>query len=99
MTTTTLPALTGTPKQIAWAEKIRPAKIAEIEANIADLRAYLTKTGIFGVSDPAQRAEIEAGIAEREALITKTSAAWWIDRRDTGFAGSRLMPRLDGRAD
>ena len=65
--------LTGSEKQIQWANDIRseimaPARVAEVEALIA---TYATK-------QPA------ASVAVRKALdivTAETSASWWIDQR------------------
>lgn len=61
-----LPALTGTPKQIAWAERIRRGAIDEIRDRIGS-HGDLTE----------QAMTIYTSIAARQ-----TEAAWWIDQRD-----------------
>ena len=65
--------LTGTEKQITWAEDIRmqilaPARIAEIEQMIA---TYATR----------QPKAAEAVRKALETVTAETSAAWWIDQR------------------
>lgn len=62
-----LPALEGTPKQIAWAESIRVKAIADAEAAIAAT---------------ATTAERKAQVAPLLAQLKgENSAAWWIDNR------------------
>lgn len=69
----TTPELTGTPKQVAWAEKIR----SEIVADLQDLEAFVKNTppGYKGFD-----------VAVALAIIAETkanpSAKWWIDNRD-----------------
>jgi len=65
-----LVALAGTSKQIAWAESIRAAALAEIGAMEGRLER---------IPDPAQRPRVAAAIA---AVRGQASAAWWIDRRE-----------------
>jgi len=67
-----LPALAGTPKQVAWAECIR-AELVQV------VRACLN-------SAPA-RADVDSGACLGklcEAVIRETEAAWWIDSRNVG---------------
>ena len=66
-----LPALTGSEKQIAWAETVRQQMIASIDEYIyRDGSAFL-------------RRENEAQLREAaEQIKQRTSARWWIDHRD-----------------
>ncbi len=67
-----LPELTGTPKQIAWAESIRAAKIAELD-------------GLLGPADGEQdelHRELQAII---DAVKNQKSAVYWIDNRTKDF--------------
>lgn len=64
-----LPALTGSPKQIAWAETIRAEKIAQLNALAARLA---------GGSNEGKVAMARTIIADR---IARTSAKYWIDNR------------------
>lgn len=61
----TLPTLTGTEKQIAWA--------AEIRAAIID-----TYTKIVAQRTPAQVVQMQPVY---DYMVTQTAAGWWIDRR------------------
>jgi hypothetical protein len=76
-----LPALTGSPKQIAWAETIRATALAAIEREEAQMLAGL----------PALTPEIREEVCDALALIAseprgQSEARWWIDRREPGFA-------------
>lgn len=71
-------ALTGSEKQIAWAEKIRSEKLAEMRTFIDSFLVAGRKAGHSDAtltSAPAYVA-ISAALAKIEA---QTSAAWWID--------------------
>lgn len=67
-----LPALTGSDKQVAWAESIRAAKLAEL----AQLRSLVETNA---AKNPALAEQMLAAI---DSAATQTTAAWWIDRRD-----------------
>lgn len=75
-----LPALVGSPKQIAWAEKIRAAAIAVLIAKRETERRI--KDAPFRGA-PAER--YDAAIAELDERIERAagevSAKWWIDHR------------------
>ncbi len=66
-----LPALTGSEKQIAWAESIRAEKQAELE-RLVEQAAKSSPT-------PEQRQQFNDAIA---AVLAETAASWWIDNRD-----------------
>ena len=71
-------ALTGTDKQIAWAEKIRSKMLAEMRAFID---TFLVRGRKAGHSDEELTAapayvQIMAALAKIEA---QSSAAWWIN--------------------
>jgi excisionase family DNA binding protein len=68
-TATTLPALTGTPAQIAKATDVRDAAIADL----ASLRNHLL----------ASRGQEQANALDA-AIAARTSASWWIARRAFG---------------
>ena len=76
-----LPALEGTPKQIAWAECIRYEALAS-DYNRADLVDFL----LAGRDVPGTQEQMQDLVrrvrAARTRLDTEMSAAWWIDRRD-----------------
>ena len=85
MTTTTLPTLTGSDKQIAWASQIRDTALASLAAYEAECRAdlalFVAKRGPVG--DHVDCAEAcFAKVAEARARISAaTSAAAIIDQR------------------
>lgn len=66
-----LPELTGTPKQVNWAEDIRGDMLAAVAMEGA-LRAYKTK------NIDKSFAQVEMVVRH---LMTHTTARWWIDSR------------------
>lgn len=85
-----LPALTGSPKQVAWAETVRQALLARLDAACADAVGQARELEAEG------RMQFPAGAADRVALaalvlqgeaVLQTAASWWIDRRDCLLAG------------
>lgn len=87
-----LPALTGTPKQIAWAEAIRAKALASPSNQVPRCTtdsgtgklAAKAATGELGLDELVARNEqaLEVAAAARRELEMQTSARWWIDRRD-----------------
>ena len=75
-----LPELTGTPKQIAWAESIRAAKIAELDGIMKPDAANGEYPEIY-----AQCMDII------NAVKNQTSASYWIDNRTKVFNGRWLQ--------
>ena len=77
-----LPALVGSPKQVAWAEQIRrkaldnAAKVRKIEP--AALAAATKPETIALGTEYVQVYEATMG-----KLRTETSSKWWIDNKDT----------------
>lgn len=67
-----LPPLVGSPKQIAWADKIRAKVIGKIEIRYPMERNR--KEERWPLVDCVTR-------AEAEMILRQTAAAWWIDRR------------------
>ena len=81
--------LTGSEKQIQWAEDIRsktlaPARVAEVETMIAT----------YAAKQPAAAAAVRKAL---DIVTAEASAAWWIDNRDqtlkllVGRIGKSLM--------
>lgn len=64
-----LPALTGSEKQIAWAETIRKQKISTLEEALTHR----------GISHSLDKDRFHASVA---AIKNNSSARWWIDNRD-----------------
>lgn len=73
-----LPALTGSPKQITWAESIRKRQLAEVK-DIQDT---------YETHGNADNARVVA--AAHKALSAVDSAKWWIDTRS--FGSATLIP-------
>lgn len=61
-----LPPLTGTPRQIEWAENIRERLLRGLDRQIRT------------APTPARSASFES---TRAWLLTRTAASWWIDNR------------------
>jgi len=78
---TTLPALSGSDKQVEWAERIRAEKIAEIRANEARLGEWMGPL-------PDQ----ERGLP---VLLAQADAGWWINHRRAD--GARLAETVGKR--
>ena len=79
--TTALPMITGSDKQVAWANDIREKRITELDEMIANAIA----TG-YGNPQGKSADEIEAqGEKYREILLSRTDAGFWINSRDYGL--------------
>lgn len=74
---TDLPALTGSDKQIAWAESIRAGIISAIDTLIAQ------GTANRAAMSAEHLAAFEASCGDAAQIKAHTSAAWWIDHRST----------------
>ena len=85
-----LPALTGTPKQIAWAMTLRHKALANAEMHLD----YLRESGQLKGSRVGKDTELFEAQKERvlEPLKARTDAAWWIDRRHE--PGASLLESL-----
>jgi hypothetical protein len=72
-----LPELTGTEKQVAWANTLRQQLIERFEAKIKEgFTPSVTKR--HGITEEKLRATLQ------NILQTKTEAKWYIDNRDIG---------------
>ncbi len=72
-----LPELTGTDKQVAWANTLRQQLIEKFEAKIKEgFTPSVTKR--HGITEEKLRATLQ------NILSTKTDAKWYIDNRDIG---------------
>lgn len=80
-----LPALSGTPKQVAWAEEIRE-KILQRDG--AEIERLMQAPGRPDLT-PAQREQVaaihEAVRAWWDAIQQQPTARWWIDHRDAAW--------------
>jgi len=72
-----LPALTGSPKQIVWAEQIRQTALPRIAEALAQARSRI-KAGLN--AEQATRADRYLEIIE--GMGGNASAVWWIDHRN-----------------
>ena len=79
------PTLTGTEKQVAWAQTIRAEVLSHLPALRQRLEAFTE----------AQRTETETCIT---ALIARTDAGWWIEHR-TAYAGLGLTGLIEAVKD
>ena len=77
-----LPALTGSEKQIAWAETIRAAAMAEIEP----LRAAMAKVP----ADHPNKKIAEVALEIINKIVSRTSAHYWIENRTKTYDRSWL---------
>lgn len=73
-----LPTLTGTPKQIAWAETIRAEKIKKLNEILASIEALKAKRALSEI-EVEQDKKVQAFAT---AYKNEDSAARWIDLRD-----------------
>lgn len=100
-----LPSLTGTEKQIAWAETIRGGRVREAHAVLvaaeqldAELATGADPANLSLVGAIADKCdEVQPGNSIAPVLraylgaIEKTEAKWWIDNRDTSL---RSLPEI-----
>ena len=86
-----LPALTGTPKQIAWAMTLRHKALVDAETYLDYLRESGQLKGRVGRDMELFEAQKERAL---EPLKARTEAAWWIDRRHE--SGASLLEGLCG---
>lgn len=72
-----LPELTGSPKQVVWAETLRAGALTEVDAWKAEVDAWVAEH-----PDAADEAAT-LGAAVDAAVRNHTDAKWWIDYRAT----------------
>jgi hypothetical protein len=89
--TTELPKLTGSEKQVAFAEKVRPSLLSKIQSKIDTLkkRAALVaaESGPQRIIDSANQ-DIAIMQQRHDSLATMTSAAKILDAKDTDFTNT-----------
>lgn len=73
-----LPALAGTPKQLAWALTLRQKALSEAKAHLDHLRESGQLQGRVAKDMELFEAQKERVL---EPLKAQAEAAWWIDRR------------------
>lgn len=78
-----LPELTGTPKQVAWAESIRAKQIKTLDSllkpEFKDAAEYAVCQGII------------------DAVKAQASAAYWIDNQNKVYDGIWLMRQFEAK--
>lgn len=83
-----LPALTGSEKQVAWAESIRSQRMGHIRQALAGelapmyLEAFWGNPEYYRTTPPMAVDDPNVGYAI-DLLKKQTSAHWWIDNRET----------------
>lgn len=82
----TLPALTGSEKQIAWAETIRQSKIDGIKKMLETLENAPKGT-------PLEK-NYQKGVAAVKGLMNESSSKFWIDTRNNEFGVSWLVHQI-----
>lgn len=86
MENSTLPALTGSPKQIEWATRIRAAALAEIDEFRRGMADWVADHPEVAAEEVANNRALDHVIA------THPDCRWWIDVRDPAYA-ARLLRR------
>lgn len=76
MATADLPLLTGSPKQIAWADDIRAQALVEIDKFRAGMAAHVAQHPEAAVEETSNNAALDQVIADHP------DARWWIDHRN-----------------
>lgn len=76
-----LPTLTGSGKQVAWAETIRAKLLTEIARQRAEFEALGRRKGATEDNIAAALAQFDGVVAK---VVAQTGARWWIDNRDQG---------------
>jgi len=77
-----LPTLSGSPKQVDWAEIIRAEKLREIDTHYAQmLQKWASMDLTTSQTEQIERGKVmfATGLA---ALKSESRAAWWIDNKD-----------------
>ena len=92
-----LPNLTGTEKQVKWANDIRNNLLAQM----------ISKKVNFGAIESAAKDELPPDVGNREKLVKTSiefmeaiyndSAKWWIDNRGKSFFEGRICIGVDLR--
>lgn len=94
-----LPVLTGSPKQIAWAETLRAQAMDKVAAERDEIRR-LTSRAAAGAGPTggfyALMRENSAALDHIEAKLREiTNSRWWIDNR--GYATNKMVIHIAAR--
>lgn len=73
-----LPTLTGSEKQISWAETVRAAQLAMVARELNNVAEAMARQGKTPEQIVGAYAPIDVMVVKVQA---QTSAAWWIDHR------------------
>lgn len=91
-----LPALTGSDRQVAWAETLRADRLRQIDTMIAtetDRLARIDAEGRPADLIDRQRQGLDIIARLRDLAVSKTDAKWWIDYRSQRIGA---LARLHG---
>lgn len=90
-TTKTLATLTGSEKQVSWANQIRRETLESAGRFIADMdTAFKSAEEKSGTPQPSKAYAIRDALrAYYQALESQTSAAWWIE--NSALTGGQMM--------
>lgn len=95
-----LPALTGSDKQIAWAQTIRAGHVALMDKWLAQVAAAKLWGGQALTPETEALRDLGIAIANqlRAELLAETESRFWIDNRDySGLASRRFTPEFRAR--
>lgn len=85
-----LPELTGSEKQIGWAETIRLGAVERFDAFLVQLK----EDGERAKQDVSEQVDLAREIMEH-ILATRTQASWWIDNRGVSTSDLALQLLLE----
>jgi hypothetical protein len=88
---TTMATLTGSEKQVAWANEIRSATMAALAAHLPAAMEVLSAQVANGDAKARRRLAIARGL--EAALAQQTSASWWLANRH--YIALAVDPRPD----
>jgi hypothetical protein len=86
-----LPPLTGSEKQIAWAESIRATQITQLDGLIALMDKSADKVA---AQPEAIRQAVEQAYERFISLKTETKASVWIENRNEEYSAHWLLEEL-----
>lgn len=91
-----LPALEGTPRQVAWALKVRDEQVARVRSVLEE-----TRRAVAGATEPWAQDWLREMEAYADELCRETRAGWWLDHRHVGVVaqlhahGRKLRDRYE----
>lgn len=91
--------LTGSEKQIKWANEIRAKFLADLDTYVAETVSRAGGAISIGKADTEIVGDISDIFARfRDRLASQGQAAWWIDQRQGSFFSPKLMFADDAEA-